>query len=209
MRRIGITVAAFALAAFLPVSAHADIINLDPTNATCEGEKGDANEELAFAESCGGTFDLTLGFGSDGSSASFNDDYTYTSNADLSGGTLVWNGLADPDGNYASFTCPTCILVVADGAGHPIYGFNLGDWDGGIVAGQVITLSSFYDETEQGSGAISHVKIYFGPGTSGGGGSTGGGGGSTGVPEPTSLALFGVAALALAARVRRQRRVTA
>jgi hypothetical protein len=196
MRKLGIMVAAFAVSALLPAVARADIINLSPSNADCIGTKGNAAEEEAFAETCaGGGVDLELGYKQNTpgtEEGDFAGDYTFTVNGDNSGGTLVWNG---PD----SFSCGVCILVVVDGAGRPIYGFDLTGWDGGTGPGQVITLSGFYPD----EGAISHVAVYNGD--TGTGPGTGGGTPSDVVPEPASMMLLGTG-LALAAQKLRNRR---
>jgi hypothetical protein len=71
-----------------------------------------------------------------------------------------------------TFSCPTCVLIVKDGAqGAPAqYVIDLGSWDGTT---QIIGTGFWADAP----GSISNVAVWGGPGTS--------------VPEPTSLMLLG------------------
>ena len=80
----------------------------------------------------------------------------------------------------ATISCPTCYLSVKDGNHSPaLYVFNISDWNGM----ESIDLQDFWP----GRGAISNVAIW----------------GSTRVPEPATLALFGIAVLVVAAMKRK------
>jgi hypothetical protein len=126
---------------------------------------------------------------------SFADNYsTVFSNTatDPEDALITWDGGLEP-----KITCPTCFVIVKDGAATPAqYLFDLGSWDG-----VELSLINFWTGIGQaGSGAISHVEIYSSSSTS----STTSG--DTGIPEPGVLGLLGIGLLGQAFLLRQRRR---
>lgn len=108
----------------------------------------------------------------DDEEGSFENSYTSSHNSDNSGVTIRYDGLPDP-----SIDCPDCYLAVKDGNHAPYYYFfDLSSWNGT----ETLELSGFWPN----GGAISHVSIW---------GLVDGGGPGTGIPEPATLALLGLA----------------
>jgi hypothetical protein len=149
------------------VPAHA--LNVIPADADFSIIQN-GNCGAACASSVTGIAGLTQLYKQDaggGESGNFAGSYTTTFNADLSGFTILNDGVP-------LISCPECILYVKDGSPRPQYFINLGDsnpflWNGT----ETINGSGFYPA----NGEISHVTIYGTPATS--------------VPEPASLILLG------------------
>jgi hypothetical protein len=179
----------------LAVPAVARALSLTPADADAT-TTGAANCEPTCVNTAFGTTfvadDLLYKANQDGSAdgGSFADSYTTVfSNtpADPEDATISWDGDPDP-----SIICPACYLAVKDGNQDPsYYFFDISSWDGV----EDIVLTGFWPN----GGAISHVSIWGAPedGEENGGEENGGG-----VPEPGTIALFGVGLAAVAARLR-------
>lgn len=141
----------------LSVSPGLEVGGLTFTNSNCNAACVSSKVGLDVTE----LYKMNVGGPEEGS---LTGSYTTTfqnSSTDPSGFTLTYNGGSSP-------LCPTCYLLVKDGAHSPYqYLFDLGSWNGV----ETITGTGFWPN----QGAISHVAIY-GTGT---------------VPEPASLLLLG------------------
>jgi hypothetical protein len=126
---------------------------------------------------------LTFGFGIDSGSyaQSYNTSFSDTI-FNPSDALITYEGGADID-------CPSCFLAVKDGNQNPGYYFyNLSAWNGR----ESLSLQNFWP----GNGSISHVAIWGRPTTTTP---------PTTVPEPSTLALFGLGLLAVGLARRRKR----
>jgi hypothetical protein len=125
---------------------------------------------------------LTLGFGIDsGTYASSYTTWFSDTIFDPSDARISYDGGADID-------CPSCYLAVKDGNQSPGYYFyDLSAWNGR----ETLSLQNFWP----GKGAISHVAIWGRVTTTP----------PTSVPEPSTLALFGLGLLAVGLVRRRKR----
>jgi hypothetical protein len=116
-------------------------------------------------------------------------------NTDPSSATITWDGAPDP-----YITCPTCFLIVKDGAGTPSqYLFSLNGWNGQ----ETISLINFWPGNV--TGAISNVAIWGGNTASS---STTGGQTTSGnqVSEPGILGLLGLGLIGQVFLLRQRRR---
>ena len=204
LSRIGVAAAACALVAFMPASAEAAIM-LSPGVADCSADFGvysGANAETNFlVTECGATAPLTLLYKNENPTeeGTFADSYN----------TQYFNTPQDPEDATISYVAGQpvincldfdCWLVVKDGNVDPSdYGFDITGWDGLMD----IVMTDFFI----GTGAISHVSIWSGPGGGGDGPAEGPGDGpgEGPVPEPATLALLGMGLVAAGARLRRPR----
>ena len=187
---LGTAAIAFSTMSLVSTSAHADIV-LAAANATCTSDANGGNDTV-FLSGCG-LSGLTNYYKSDrdtgAESGSFSGNYTtaFTLTPGASA-TISWDG-------PSSITCPDCYLIAKDGNSTPNWFlFDLSTWDGQ----ETIKIGSLFYSTNPAGHRVeqdfSHVSIW-------------GLDDSTNppvtIPEPTSLALVGLALAAIG--VRRQR----
>jgi hypothetical protein len=193
--KVGLAMA-LAIAVMIPAPADAAIL-LDPTNADCWAPGSNYSQDLQFL---GGEPDPHNGCGlnTTGFELLYKDE----------GGTELGTFAASYETTYSNLDaliewingtpfidCGICWLVAKDGNQNPgWYGWNLGAWDGM----ETLDIRDLF-EAQGGDSALSHLSIW--------GVTNGNGGEDTQVPEPASLLLFGLGALAAGYRARRTFRV--
>lgn len=175
---IKLTRVAAAGLALLAMSGAANALSLSPGTPgvlSFGTTYGPSNCEPGCVETVFGVDDLELLYKRDVGKADvglFAPSYTTTflnSAGDPSGATISYVA------NTSAIGCGGCYLAIKDGNHSPGYYFyDLSAWNGT----ETITLSNFWPQ----QGAISHISIWGTAGTS--------------VPEPATLALFGLGLLA-------------
>jgi hypothetical protein len=192
---------ALAIAVMMPAPADAAIL-LTPGNSDCLAPGTSYSQDLQFL---GGEPAPNNGCGLDttGFVLAYKDNEGGAEEGPFAGNyhTSYFNGNLDALIEWtggAFITCGTCWLVAKDGNHDPgWYGWNLQalNWDGK----ETLDIRGLFPTGDGETGAISHFSIWRIP--------NGGGGEDTQVPEPASLLLFGLGALAAGYRARRTFRV--
>jgi hypothetical protein len=196
LTRVALAAGVCALVGVLPVRAEAALL-LDPTNADCSAPGSNYHQDLDFLEG-EPPDDNGCGLDTTGFELLYKHDFDDNEESGLFATSYDTTYFGDPnDANVtyvggASISCGTCWLVAKDGAANPgWYGWDLEalNWNGT----DELQISDLF----LGIGAISHVAIW--------GGENGGGGDGGTIPEPASLALFGVGLLGGMYRLRQRR----